>query len=352
MYSIVRFAMFCVEKREIQQVLQDYGICSVLKEFTELQSCYNEQNDLNCQEVRLIIRADLEDASSLVVRFKNEKGVTQELLESQCCFAEALYNEGIVTPTQYKSNGKFANRYEFGGYDVLVTVEEFVEQELQMVDEWVAGKTGALLAKIHTISESNDLHVQNQVLFDPFTRNELFAYDVFLSLKNSLENQEKVLFEKIVEKYFGYMDVLAPLKNRPQYAVQGDISDCNLYQTQTGEIGVFDYNRSGDNNLFCDAVMQAVFEARLMDYPERIASNPEPIILKAFLDGYQSVRRFTEEEKRWFPYLYAIINAFWSADICWNDDCLLNVYKVGDRQKVRQWLTIIEKRLNDLSVSL
>ena len=39
----------------------------------------------------------------------------------------------------------------------------------------------------------------------------------------------------------------------------------NLYQAASGEIGVFDFNRCGDNNLFCDAVMQAVFEARLMD---------------------------------------------------------------------------------------
>ena len=75
------------------------------------------------------------------------------------------------------------------------------------------------------------------------------------------------------------MNILSPLKECKKYAVQGDISNCNLYQNASEEIGVFDFNRSGDNILFCDAVMQAVFEARLMDYPKNKDNNFEKHII-------------------------------------------------------------------------
>jgi Ser/Thr protein kinase RdoA (MazF antagonist) len=57
--------------------------------------------------------------------------------------------------------------------------------------------------------------------------------------------------------------------------------------------------------------MQAVFEARLMDYPDDLAGHQEDTILTAFLEGYQKIRSFTAEQKAAFPYLYALIDAFW-----------------------------------------
>lgn len=157
------------------------------------------------------------------------------------------------------------------------------------------------------------------------------------------------MYDKIVQKYNACMDILAPLKSQPRYAVQGDISDCNLYQTRSGEIGIFDFNRCGDNNLFCDAVMQAVFEARLMDYPDGSNCGMEEEILASFWKGYRSVRDFSEEQQNWYPYLYAIIDAFWSSDIKWNEDSLTNAVKNGDMEKTREWLETIWMRLAKLN---
>lgn len=91
--------------------------------------------------------------------------------------------------------------------------------------------------------------------------------------------------------------------------------------------------------------MQAIFEARLMDYPENKDENFEAKILAAFFEGYCSVRSFSKEEREWYPYLYAIISAFWSSDIRWNEDSLLNAHKAGNSDGVRQWLETIWKRL-------
>lgn len=337
--------MFIVENKDMIQILHDYHINGKLIGIAELQRYYYEEDNPDSKEVRLIVRVDLEEMPSVVMRFKNEKDVSIELIESQCQFAETMKNSGITTPTQYKAEGKFAKWYHIGGYDVIVTIEEFVSNEIKVVDAAIAKKTGELLARMHTISEQQKLHVDNEVLFNPFTHNDLFAYDAFLTIQSMLEKEDQQLFEEIVEKYHAYMDILAPLKLRPRYAVQGDISQCNLYCTRLGEVGIFDFNRSGDNILFCDAIMQAVFEARLMDYPGECGIDYEIIILKSFLEGYCSIRSFSEEEQHWYLYLLAIIHAFWSVDICWSEKSLLNVCKKGETEGVHQWLLIIKERL-------
>ena len=337
--------MFCPNIADIETVLKDYCIKAKIKSISEIQRYYYEQDYPDSKEVRLIVKVNLETASPLVIRFKNESDVTLELIESQCLFAQALRDNGIQTPKQYQADGKFAKWFQIGGYDVIVTVEQFVENEIKVVDALTAEKTGMLLAKMHHISKEYDLHVNNNVLFDPFSYNELFDFEAFQSLETSLETEDKELFDKIIDKYHNYMEVLSPLKACPRYAVQGDISDCNLYFSDSGEIGVFDFNRSGDNILFCDTIMQAVFEAKLMDYPEKQEADFEATILAAFLQGYSSVRSFSEEEQKMYPYLYSIITAFWSADIRWSEDSLLNAHKKGDALRVHEWLLTIWNRL-------
>ena len=85
---------------------------------------------------------------------------------------------------------------------------------------------------------------------------------------------DKALYEDIARERERLMQKIRPWESGPKYAVQGDISNCNLYQTASGRIGVFDFNRCGDAVLYYDAVMQAIFEARLMDYPEELAGRP------------------------------------------------------------------------------
>lgn len=341
--------MFVTERRDVETVLRDYGIRAEIKEIAELQRYHYERYDPDSKEVRLIVKISLETAPPLVIRFKNEADVTRELIESQCRFAEVMRQNGIATPPQYRTDGRFAKWYHIGEYDVIVTVEQFAENQLKLVDARTAEKTGALLAKMHNISEQNGLHVDNAVLFDPFAANDLFAYDDFQALGQQLQGDERVLFDRIVEKYNEYMELLSPLRACPRYAVQGDISDCNLYLAAPEEIGIFDFNRCGDNVLFCDAAMQAIFEARLMSYPENRGENWEDELLRAFWRGYCSVRAVSEEEWRLYAYLYAIVHAFWSQDIIWREDSLLNAHKAGDRETVRRRLGDIWQRLNELN---
>lgn len=335
---------------DVQNILQDYQILSRVTEVSELQRYDYAQDDPCSKNVRLIIRIDFADKLPLVMRLKHEADVTVDLVEQQCQFAETLRTNGIVTPKQVSSRGRFANLYHIKGYDVIVTIEQFAAHQIQVVDEEIAKKTGVLLAKTHMISERTNSHIDHGVLFDPFVPNDLFDYAGFLSVGECLTGEDRELFDRIVTQYEADMQVLQPLRAYPRFAVQGDISDCNLYAADGGELGVFDFNRAGDNILFCDAVMQAVFEARLMVYPEDRQPDFEEKILAAFWDGYGSVRALSKQEQNWIPYLYAMIDAFWTPEIRWNADSLLNARDAGDWNIVRNQLERIHQRLSKIRV--
>lgn len=340
--------MFEVDIIQIREILKDFDIEAKVLSFAELQRYNYDKHDPQSKEVRLIIKVELNNQLPIVIRFKNEPDVTLEIIEEQSRFASLLLKNGIETPKQYSCDGNFAKWYSIGNYDVIVTVEQFVEGELKYIDTGIAEATGRLLAKTHNIAEQADYHVNNKVLFDPLQENDLFSIDEFLRYKDQLMSIEPDLYKSIIRQYEECLNRISVFRDEPRYAVQGDISDCNLYKTEDGKIGMFDFNRCGDNNLYFDAIMQAVFVARLMNYPDNYAGKSEELILPAFLNGYNSERPFSDKQKSIYPYLYAIINAFWSTDIVWNDNSLRHLIEASNKESISAIMKEIDRRIHTL----
>ncbi len=336
--------VFTVGKEDVRAILIDYGIQATIFSIKELQRYDYEKDDPATKEVRLIVKAETEDGRSFVIRFRNETNVPTEVIEAQSGFASLLYAHGIETPQNYLSNGSYARKYSLNGYDVTVTVEDFKAGELRVVDEKTAEQTGTMLARMHEIAELNDWHVKSAVLFDPLTENDLFSYDGFIKHEEYLRTVDETLFNQIVHEHTILDQAVRSFETEPRYAVQGDISDCNLYRTEYGTIGVFDFNWCGDNNLFYDAVMQGIFESRLMDYPEEMGENRESLILTAFLRGYHRIRPFTEKQKAVFPSLHALVSAFDYGDIITGKRSLTKAVKSRDPDATRQWMETIYRR--------
>ena len=327
--------MLKVTLSDIQQIMNDYHITERAAGFSELQRYDYDKGDESSKEVRLIIKVTFEKHSPVVMRFKNEKNATEEMIEKQSKFAETMFENGIPTPHNYSNNGSFAKTYHINGYEVIVTVEDFCEGEVNAVDEETARMTGELLAKMHDISERENLRLGMKTLFDPLDRNDLFDLSVFTENKDKLRGIAPGLYDEIEKLRDFCMEKIAVFGNEPRYAVQGDISDCNLY-ISGGRLGVFDFNNSGDNVLFYDAAMQAIFEATLMDYTEEASPERERKILSAFLDGYESLRPFTEEQRKVFPYLYAILTTFESGRMCYDEDSLEKLIKDNRTDDIRK----------------
>ncbi len=337
--------MFTVTKEDISLILKDFGVPSAVMDFSELQRYHYEEDDPASKEVRLIIKVDLSDRRSVVVRFKNESDVTLEIVNAQSRFAGLLAEHGIETPGLFRAGHEYARWYSINGYDVIVTVEAFVTGELHEVTEEIAEKTGRLLARTHNIAEAAGFHVQNDVLFDPLGENDLFSFQDFQEQKDFMLSVDEPLYKAIVKEHDGLFQKIRVFEHEPRYAVQGDISDCNLYQTADGEIGIFDFNRCGDHVLYYDAVMQAVFEARLMNYPKEIDGKQEGVILPAFLRGYHLERPFTDRQKEVFPYLYAMISAFWRCSIQFDEGSLCHAVEAGDAEAVHRHMKEIYRRI-------
>ena len=340
--------MLTLAEPQILSILRDYGIHSERLSFTELQRYDYEYEDPALKHVRLIIRVDLPDRRSLVLRFKKEEDAPHDVIEAQSRFAALLRQHGIETPETYASDGRYARLYVLNGYDVVVTVERFESGEIQSVDPETARQTGQLLAEMHCISEKADAHVHSEVLFDPLAENDLFSFSEFVRHEQKLLALDGKLYQAIVRQHAHLASILEPFGCEPRYAVQGDISDCNLYRTRDGRIGVFDFNRCGDNQLYFDAVMQAIFEARLMDYPPELAGKQEEVILSAFLNGYWKIRPFTSSQEAALPYFYALVNAFWGADLRWGDDSLRACVDKGDDDSVLNWMREIYRRETEI----
>lgn len=332
----------------MRQVLADYGISARIASVAELQRYDYDSSNAHDDRVRLIAKVEFDAAEPVVVRFKREDDVTLDSLEAQSSFAQLLYDKGIATPWQYRSDGRFATWRHIGGCEVLTTVEQYVTGEIRCVDAHTARQTGELLARMHNVAERAEFHVASPVLFDPLSANDLFEFDVFKANAGYLAALDAALYSDICDMCAAYIHELERHADGQRYAVQGDISDCNTYRAADGTIGVFDFNRCGDNDLFFDAIMQAVFEARLMDYPESYAGAAEPIILPAFLCGYAAQRPFTAHQRAAYPYLYSVIDAFWSADMRWSDNSLSNAVKRADEARARAILRDVYSRLRRL----
>ena len=176
--------MFTVTKEDISRILNDFGIFSDVITFSELQRYDYEINNPSSKEVRLIIKVDLNNGQSVVVRFKNESDATLKVINEQSRFAKFLADNGIKTPALFMTNYEYARWYTINRYDVIVTVEEFVPGEIRLVSEKIAEKTGKLLAQMHNIAEAGTFHVQNGVLFDPLSENDLFSFQSFQEQKD------------------------------------------------------------------------------------------------------------------------------------------------------------------------
>lgn len=325
--------------------MRQFGICEEISGTEELLRYHYERDNPGSKEVRLILKAAFPDRAPVVVKFKNERDITQALIQAQSAFSEHLAAQDVPTARFYTSAEGYALRHIINGYEVLVTVENFCPGEIKLVNSSIARRTGRMLAMTHNIAERDRCHVNAPVLFDPFDRNELFSFETFESFGPRFQGEDEACFHRICEAYRERMERLESLRGRTRYAVQGDISDCNLFLTPESRVGMFDFNNCGDNILFCDAVMQGVFEARLMDYERTLTEVYSKELFDSFLAGYQRERPFSAEERDMVPHLCAVIAAFAWIDLTYREDCLKNRIESGDLAGVSNMLRDIETRI-------
>ena len=351
--------MFSYTLADVSGILSSYGIHPMSIKVEELQK-YDREGKGGRLRVIVKVITEVEKpnrSSQFVIRIKDERDISEIEFESQCRLSETLAENGIPTARilPFTAEKRFVQRRQIDGQVVFVTVETFMENELHSVDVEIAEKMGVLLARSHNVSEKMNCHVYNRGIFDPFGDNDLFSASDYISLGNRMTGENLRLHQIIVGEYQRIMKEIEPLRKRARYAVQGDLSDCNCFQTPSGEIGFFDYNNAADSILFCDAIMQGLFVARLMDYPKSRSFSDADLIC-AFFRGYCSERPFNKEDVGYYSLLRSIIEAFWADDIGWSSDigwgsckpdALYPLVEQGNTEAIHRKLECILSKLTD-----
>lgn len=343
--------MFSVTDREIAVVLQRFGIQENLAGWKEIQRHAYEKADPQTKEVRLILKVDLADGSSFILKFLREDEHPREQVEEQSAFSELLRTNGIPCAKKYatkESGGNYTCLVTVGDNTVYATMEEFESGELKAVTVDHALEIGELQARAHNISEQKKCHVRGSTLFNPFEKNDLTFYGEFEKIAEKIPASLSDDVSEIKLLYKEHMRALEPVRHMPRYAVQGDISNNNLYRTEDGLLGMFDFNNCADNYLLCDAVLQGVYFARLMDYEEELTRELSRQIFHNYFVGYHQVRAVTDEEQKWIPHLLAITNGFWGTDIKWGDTSLNVMCRDYEREPNSERFNEIEAKLSKI----
>lgn len=313
---------FCVNPSAVQDVLAAYGVLSPVIRLSELRRYRYQQSDPASREIRLILRVQTADGTDLVLKFLNEQAHPQMQVEAQSAFSEHLCACGMPVSPRRRAGGAYTACFSLSGFSVYTTLEDFMENELAVMDESRIVMLGSALAAMHSIAERDGCHLPGDTLFDPFSENDLFSFSAFDALCRTLPAAEKPLVREISARYRRRTAQLSPLRARARYAVQGDLSNNNLYFTADGRIGFFDFNNCADAVLLSDAVMEGMLAARLSDFEAPVDAAAAEHLFLRFLAGYAAIRPFSAEDRRLIAALYALCDAFWRFDIEYADSSL------------------------------
>ena len=315
---------------QAQDILRAYGIDRRITALTELLRYHYDEGDDPTDEVRLILRADLEGREPVVIKLLWEEKYPASVMEAQAAFSETLRRCGVPTARHYAAGERFVTLWHIGGREIQVTVEDFVQGQLQIINVDTARQIGRMHARAHEIARREGCHVDYPVLFDALGENDLFSFALLEEMLPGMNASQRGKAQELLMLCRAHQAALSPLAAFPRCATQGDLSDCNLYRTADGEIGMFDFNNCGDAVPLVDAVMQGIFVSRLMDYGQEPTEEFSLELLRAFLAGYESIRPMTAEERNMALHMDALCGALWRFDLLFADNSLKNLLARDD----------------------
>jgi Ser/Thr protein kinase RdoA (MazF antagonist) len=331
-----------IELKDIINVLSLYNINSTITGYHFFMNGYNEKT----LEVKVIAKAEFSDRNALVVKFVRENNHSNNIIEEQSRFSEHLRNYGVLTPKRYKIGDKYCNIYHIDGLTLDVTVEDYIGEEIKVINNELAYKIGQLMGANHCIAEKDNLHINADTIFNVVGYNEVSGYNDFIKLGNN-NLIEKSIFDEICTIYEKKLNKIKTVwADLPKYATQGDYSINNL--TYIGnELGIFDYNIAGDATLIGDMILEGLLTANEMDLADGLIESDRLELFKSFVKGYIIKRPLSEQEKHIFNDIYTISQALWSSKIIYSDNLLEKLIENNEIEKVTELLQKIYKDITD-----
>lgn len=293
--------------------------------------------DVSCASGRrFVVKLIHEDGGAL------EK--ERDKIERQSAFSEFLRQNSILTPRRYRADGAYCVLSAYGDRICCATVEDRGGEEIREISAALAHRIGALLARIHTLSLQSNYRIGCGTLFGAAVKNDVNAFDALRKLCGD-PRLDAAAFSRIETLYGRRMDAIRSFWDTlPRAATQGDISINNLADTPNGLL-VFDYNNAGDEVLVSDLVLEGLLTAYEMDLPNGVQRSERERLFPAFLEGYCTVRKLTDAERRAAWEIYALYDSLWFTKILHNDESLEKLTERGDVERANALLGQMERDL-------
>lgn len=318
-----------VSETVIHSILQIYGMDAAFSGQREYISYSGEGGD---DLVKVILSVLLEKGKRVVIKLLREQddlNKERTKIEKQSAFSEFMRQRGIKTTMRYMANGRYCNEYIYNGRLCHVTIEDWCGNEIMQINEDVAYKIGALMARMHTLSLMNNCEIGCGTLFSAAYWNDVDSFQDFCEITEN-ENLDQRIVAQIKKLHDEKLEAIRNVWGTlPKAAVQGDLSINNLVYGEK-ELTVFDYNNAGDEVLISDLVMEGLLTAYEMDMPEKADSNDREKIFPAMLNGYLSIRKLSEEEANAAWLVYTLYHALWFTRVVYKDESLQKLVERAD----------------------
>ena len=338
-----------IERNHIADMLALFYITDPITELTYFIEQYSIDPNTSIPRVKVIVRTDFENADPVVVKCINQKEHPGHIIEQQSVFSEHMRRNGIITPRRYPVVGEeqaLCLTYYIEDTPLIVTVEEYIGEEIRQIDPGTAYKIGRLMGEMHRIAERDKLHIEANSIFDVIGYNEASGYNRFKELGEAGHLQLDK-YKQITEMYEHRMKNLHTVWSElPRFATQGDYSINNLTWARE-EIGIFDYNIAGEETLVGDMVTEGLLTAHEMDLAEGLNSEDKLRLFDAFMEGYRGMRELNDTEQRVLNDLYAVVASMWFTSIRYNEDSLEKLVERGEIDKIEVRLEEIKKILSE-----
>lgn len=219
-------------------------------------------------------------------------------------------------------------------YGVLFSYAE--GEKLQIFSDEIHYKIGTLMGEIHKVTEGLKLERQD---YTP----EFLLVESLEKISGFLEKDtEEFKFLERTQKYL--LEELSNVKraNINYGVVHMDIWFDNLNITKEGEITIFDFDFCG-NGFLCSDLAYYILQIIHLEREESERRSK----IRRFLEGYESIKEITEEERRLLPILGMGIYYFYLGVQCERYENWSNVFL--NEAYLKRYINMIIKRYYEIS---
>lgn len=314
---------------EVTQILNRFNIRDKVLEIKSIQESENNEN------YRGLFRITTEN-KVFVCRISNEKNYPMTLVEKQSQFAMLLHSNGINTAKKYVSQGNYCIHHLINGIEMLITLEEYVGEDISDINIGILKEFGEVLGKVHSVSSEY-----------PFVIGKSFVSDYI--------QNDKARFSKILEKAdpplpnLSYLHMAEMFHDNlvnelskkwhllPAGAVHGDLGAFNNLMNTANGVGIIDYNLAGDEAYLGDVLSSYYASIHKYLWKDVFAGISEFNAFLTFWKGYSEYYSISEIEIEYFPQVSALFDGLFyckcAIDI-WNNgfqEEALSMIKAGDK---------------------